>query len=247
MRGLWKLTWVELKLFLREPMGAFFTLIFPMMMLLCFGSIYGNKPSPHFGGFGMVDIAVPGYSAMVICMSGMFLLTIRIASYREQGVLRRLRPTPLRPHAVLAAQVLALFGMAALGMTALLVTGKLLYHMRVVGDPLSVAAALTLSTLSFLALGFVLAGIVPTTRTALATVMALFYPMIFLSGATIPREDLPETIRRVSQFFPLTHVVNLLRGIWIGDPWGHHLLEVGVLVGMIVVGVAITAKTFRWE
>jgi len=93
----------------------------------------------------------------------------------------------------------------------------------------------------------VLAGIVPTTRTALATVMALFYPMIFLSGATIPREDLPETIRRASQFFPLTHVVNLLRGIWIGDPWGHHLLEVGVLVGMIVVGVAITAKTFRWE
>ena len=92
-----------------------------------------------------------------------------------------------------------------------------------------------------------LAGIVPTTRTALATVMALFYPMIFLSGATIPREELPESIRRFSQVFPLTHVVNLLRGIWIGDAWSRHTIEVGVLAGLIVVGVAVTAKTFRWE
>ena len=210
-------------------------------------SIYGNKPSDHFGGFGMVDISVPGYSAMVICMSGLFLLTLRIASYREQGVLRRLRPTPLQPHAILTAQVLALFGMTALGMTALMVTGKLLYHMRVVGDPLSIVAALGLSTLSFLALGFVLAGIVPTTRTALSTVMVLFYPMIFLSGATIPREELPESIRRISQVFPLTYVVNLLRGMWIGDPWSRHLVDVAVLAGMIVIGVAVTAKTFRWE
>jgi len=100
---------------------------------------------------------------------------------------------------------------------------------------------------SFLALGFILAGIVPTTRTALSTVMVLFYPMIFLSGATIPREELPESIRRISQVLPLTHVVNLLRGTWIGDPWSRHLVDVAVLAGMIVLGVAITAKTFRWE
>ena len=113
--------------------------------------------------------------------------------------------------------------------------------------PLNIAAALGLSTVSFLALGFILAGIVPTTRTALSTVMVLFYPMIFLSGATIPREELPESIRRISQVLPLTHVVNLLRGTWIGDPWSRHLVDVAVLAGMIVLGVAITAKTFRWE
>jgi ABC-2 type transport system permease protein len=247
MRGLWKLTWIELKLFLREPMGAFFTIFFPMIMLLCFGGVYGNKPNDYFGGFGMVDVSVPGYSAMVICMSGLFLLTLRIVSYREQGVLRRLRPTPLRPHVILTAQVLALFVMTALGMAALMVTGKLVFHMRVAGDPLAIAAALGLSTLSFLALGFVLAGIMPTTRTALSAVMVLFYPMIFLSGATIPREQLPASILRISQVFPLTHVVNLLRGMFTGEPWSKHMVDVGILAGMVVVGVAITAKTFRWE
>lgn len=59
MHGFWKLTWTGIKLFLREPMAAFFTLAFPPMMLFVFGSVYGNKPSPFFGGYGSVDGSVP--------------------------------------------------------------------------------------------------------------------------------------------------------------------------------------------
>ena len=89
MRGLYKLSVVEMKLFLREPMAAFFTLVFPLMMLFLFGSIYGNKPSPFFGGFGSVDISVPAYTAMIIATSGLMGITIVLATYREQGILRR--------------------------------------------------------------------------------------------------------------------------------------------------------------
>jgi ABC-2 type transport system permease protein len=247
MHGFWKLTWTEAKLFLREPMAAFFTLAFPLMMLFLFGSIYGNKPTSFFGGYGSVDISVPAYTAMIIATSGLLGLTVVMSSYRERGILRRLQATPLRPHTILSAQVIVIFMMTALGMALLIVAGKLVYGLRFAGNPLSVAGAFVLSSLSFFALGFVVAGLMPTARTAQVVSMVIFYPMIFLSGATIPREIIPETIRLYAQALPLTHVVSLLRGLWIGESWSQHLTEVGILIAITVVGVMVSAKTFRWE
>ena len=247
MRGFWQLTLMEAQLFLREPMAAFFTLAFPLMMLFLFGSIYGNKPTPFFGGYGSVDVSVPGYTAMIIATSGLLSLAIAMASYREQGILRRPKATPLRPQAILGAQVTVTFLMTALGMGLLVIAGKVVYGLRFAGNPLSVLAAFVLSCMSFFALGFVLAGLLPTARTAQIVVMVFFYPMIFLSGATLPREILPESIRKFAQVLPLTHVVTLLRGIWTGEPWGKHVVEVGILSALLVAGISISAKTFRWE
>ncbi len=247
MHGLFKLTWMELRLFLREPMGAFFTLLFPVMLLFLFGSIYGNEPTPLFGGQGTIDISVPAYTAMIIATTGLMSLSITLAGYRERGILRRLGLTPLRPQAVLVAQTAVLFLMTALGMALLVVAGKLVYGLRFHGDVLSVAGGFVLSCASFFALGFVLAGILPTARTAQIVVMVLFYPMLFLSGAGMPRELMPEGVRRAGEFLPLTYVVNLLRALWVGQSWAAHTHDVLVLGGLLVAGVAISALTFRWE
>lgn len=77
--------------------------------------------------------------------------------------------------------------------------------------------------------------------------MVIFYPMMFLSGASMPLEIMPETIQRIADFLPLTYVVKLLRGLWFGDAWGDHLLETGVLAGVLVVCTALAAWLFRWE
>jgi len=247
MKSLLKMTWMETKLFLREPIGAFFTLVFPLMMLFLFGSIYGNEPSQYFNGYGSMDVSVPAYTAMIIGTSGLMSITITMAAYRENGILRRLRATPISPLVVLAAQVIVVFAMTCLGMVLLIVAGKLVYHVRFEGNALSVLAGFVLSSLSFFGLGFILAGIMPTARTAQVVGMVLLYPMLFLSGAGFPRELLPEAIKKVSTFLPLTYVVNLLRGLWIGEAWSNHLLNVGVLTGMLIIGVIISAITFRWE
>lgn len=242
-QSLLKMTWMEIKLFLREPMGAFFTL----MMLFLFGSIYGNAPSQMFGGRGTVDISLPAYTAMIIATSGLMSVTIKMASYRENGVLRRLRTTPVSPLTILAVQVIVAFAMTTLGMVLLVLAGKLVYHVRFEGNALSVFGGFVLCSLSFFGLGFILAGVMPNARTAQIFGMVLLYPMLFLSGAGFPRELLPEAIRKVSAFLPLTYVVNLLRGLWIGEAWSAHLLDVCVLAGMLVVGVVVSAKTFKWE
>ena len=247
MKGFWKLTWTEFKLFLREPMAAFFTLVFPLMMLFLFGSINGNEPRDGLGGFGVVDVMVPAYTAMIIATSGLLSLTIAVAVYREKGILRRLRATPLRPQTILSAMVIVTFLMTALGMSFLLISGKAAFGLRFAGNAFSVLAAFILSSLSFFALGFVLAGVMPTARTAQIVGMVIFYPMIFLSGATLPLQVLPQAVRDFSPILPLTHVVSLLQGLWMGEGWGEHLKEVGILVGLLVAGVAVSAKTFRWE
>jgi ABC-2 type transport system permease protein len=197
MKSLLKMTWMETKLFFREPVGAFFTLAFPLMMLFLFGSIYGNKPTQMFNGYGTIDISVPAYTAMIVATTGLMGLTITMAAYRENGVLRRLRTTPISPLVVLVAQVIVLFLMTTLGMVLLIVAGKLVYHMRFEGNALSVLAGFTLCSLSFFALGFVLAGLMPNARTAQVVGMVLLYPMLFLSGAGFPRELLPEAIKKV--------------------------------------------------
>jgi ABC-2 type transport system permease protein len=247
MKAFLKYTLTELKLFLREPVGAFFTLLFPLMMLFLFGSIYGNDPTPMFNGYGSVDVSVPAYTAMIIGTTGIMSITITISAYREKGILRRLRISPLRPLVILAGQVAVIFLMTVAGMLLLVISGKLVYHMRFDGDVFNVILAFALSSLSFFALGFVLASVLPNARTAQVVGMAIFYPMLFLSGAGLPREILPDAIREFSKFLPLTHVVTLLRGLWIGDSWSQHLSEVWVLLGLLLAGVLVSVKAFRWE
>lgn len=247
MKSLRKMIWMEAKLFLREPVGAFFTLVFPLMMLFLFGSIYGNEPTPLFGGQGTIDISIPTYTAMIIGTTGLMSTTITMATYRENGILRRLRTTPVSPLAVLGAQVVVVFAMTGLGMLLLITAGKLVYHVRFEGNAFSMLAGFVLSSLSFFGIGFILAGTMPTARTAQIVGLVILYPMLFLSGAGFPRELLPEGIQKVSNFLPLTYVVNLLRGLWIGETWGMHWLDVSVLAGMLVIGIVVSVRTFRWE
>jgi ABC-2 type transport system permease protein len=174
-------------------------------------------------------------------------INITMAAYRENGVLRRLRTTPVSPLVVLTAQVIVVFAMTSLGMVLLIVAGKLVYHMRFEGNVLSVLAGFILCSLSFFGLGFILAGLMRTARTAQIVGMVLLYPMLFLSGAGFPRELLPETIKKASTFLPLTYVVNLLRGLWIGETWSQHTTDAIVLAILLVVGVLISIRTFRWE
>jgi ABC-2 type transport system permease protein len=248
MKSLLKMTWMEAKLFLREPVGAFFTLAFPLIMLFIFGTIYSNIPAgPGSGGPDAISSLIPAFMAMVIGITGLMAVTITMATYRENGILRRLRTTPVRPLVVMVAQVAVVFTMTALGTLLLIAAGRLVYHVRFEGSILSMVGGFILGSLSFFGIGFILAGILPTARTAQVVAMVLVYPMLIFSGAAWPRELMPAAVQKVSAFIPLTYVVNLLHGLWTGQPWGNHLLDVGVLVGMLLLGIVISVKTFRWE
>jgi ABC-2 type transport system permease protein len=244
---IWKMTVIETKLFLREPMAAFFTIAFPLMMLFLFGAIYGNEPTELFGGRGTMDVSVPAYMAMIIGTVGLLSLTISITSYREKGILRRFRSTPLRPYVILLDTVLVNFLMTLFGTALLIIAAKLIYHLRFDGSVLLFLAAFTLASLSFFSLGFVIASLAPTARVAQVVGMVIFYPMLFLSGAAIPLEIMPDSIKKVANFLPLSYVVELLKGMWFGEHLADHLVSILILTGILIAGIVISALTFRWE
>ena len=116
MKSLLKMTWMEAKLFLREPVGAFFTLVFPLIMLFIFGTVYSNVPTgPGSGGPDAIGSLIPAFMAMVIGITGLMAVTITMATYRENGILRRLRTTPVSPLVVMVAQVAVVFTMTCPG------------------------------------------------------------------------------------------------------------------------------------
>ena len=247
MRALAKLTWMQIKLYLREPIALFFTIAYAPMMLVLFGSIYGNEPSPMFGGRGTIDVSVPAYIGLIIISVGLMSIPIAVSSARESGVLRRYRTTPLSPAVYLTADVLVYFLMTLLGVILLVAVGRFGYGMQFDGNVFSVLAGFSLGALAVFACGYLIAGLAPTARLAQTAGMVIAFPMMFLSGATFPLQIMPEGVRAVSKFLPVTHVVTLLQGLWKGDSWGSHGTEVIVLVVVLAAGVILSARTFRWE
>ena len=238
---------IEMKLFFRDFTSTFFTLGMPVMLLLLFGSIYGNKPTPVFGGLGSVDVSVPADFAIIIVVAGIMNLPITIVSYREKKVLKRFRCTPMNPSMILFVQFVLNILVGFFGAAVLILLGKLIYGLRFPGSIFQTALAFLLSCASIFSLGFFLASILKTVRSVSAVSFILYFPMIFLSGATLPREFLPKGVLTVSQFLPLTHVVNLLRGIWAGQSWGLFYKEIIILVGIMILSVIVSVKIFRWE
>lgn len=247
MQSFLNLTWTNLKLYVREPIATFFTLAFPPLMVLLFGAMYGNEPSPLFGGRGSMDVSMPAYTAMVLATVAFVGVPITLGGYREAGVLRRYKATALRPSTYILSDVVANLLMTLAGMVGLVLVGWLLYRVHFEGNVLTVIAAVVFCGLAMFAVGYLIASVAPNARTAQVVSMVIFYPMLFLSGAGIPLEIMPATIKKIASFLPLTYVVKLLRGLWFGDSWGEHLLETAVLGGVLVVGAALSARFFRWE
>jgi ABC-2 type transport system permease protein len=244
LRPLWKLTVTEFKLFLREPAAVFFTLAFPLLLLLLNGG-NGNRPRAELGGRGVMDVLVPGFVAMVLALAGLTSLPGLLATYRERGILRRLAVTPVSPALLLAGQLLAHLAMATLGALLVVGAGMLLFGLNPPRDPGRLLAAYLLGGLALFAIGSVLAALAPTARTAEAAGLAVFFPMIFLSGAAVPRESLSDGMRRIGEVLPLTPVVDGLRGAWDGS--GPGLLTLAVPAAILVVATTVAARTFRWE
>lgn len=246
MTALIVLTWTDLKLHLRNFTAVFFTLAFPALMLLLFGAMYGNQPSPYFGGYGPMDVSIPGYIAsLVIGSAGFMGLPVELATRRQQGVLRRFRATPLSPAAVLFSLLAVNLAFAVLGAVLLGAVGAVAWKVRMPADPLSLCAGFLLCSASQFSLGFLIASLVRPMRSVLAVSMAVFYPMMFLSGGTIPAAFLPRAVQDISRFLPMTWAVTLLKDLWFGIGWNP--VAVAVECGVLAVSALLSVRFFRWE
>jgi ABC-2 type transport system permease protein len=250
VRGLWALTWLELKIFIREPLGFFGSVFMPVAVFVILGRAFAGRGAmesldPDTARFAAVD--GPVFAAIFVLLSAVLSLVTIIAIYREGGILKRLRATPLRPHTILGAQVIVKLLLSAVTLILVAIAGRRYYVGIETTRVLAFSLALVISGASILSIGFLIASLVPTARFAQPVGAVVLYPMLGLSGLFFPLAALPPGLQLVSNLLPLTYSVSLLRGIWLGDPWVMHLGDVAALAIATAICGVLTARVFRWE
>lgn len=248
MRGLWRLTWLEIKIFVREPLGVIGTVGAPVLVFVVFGRLLGPRArtgSSQVPRFVSVDL--PIFASLLIVASAVLSLVAIVAIYREGGILKRLRATPLQPVTILTAHVMVKLLSTAVTFALMIAAGRRYYPVDPAVPIASFTLALLVSTLSIVSLGFLIASVVPTARFAQPIGTLIVYPMLGLSGLFVPVESMPPAGQIVSRALPFTYAVSLLRGIWHGEGWSGHLGDLAALGVMFVVFIAVSSKVFRWE
>ncbi len=245
VRMAWAMTVSEWRLLLREPSAFFFTLVFPILLLLVFGGIFGNDPADGFEGVGPMDRSVPAYCVLIIGTLAIFNIPIQLAAYRENGVLRRLQATPIRAWMIFGAQLAVGFAVTALGTLLMLLIGVLVFDLNLPERPFATALALVMGVIGFASAGFVIAALCRTSRQVQLVANFLYFPQLFLSGASLPRNLFPDWLERISEWLPLTQLTLLVQDLWVGDGW--RLSAIVYLVAMTVIGLALSIRLFRWE
>lgn len=248
LRGLWTLTWIEIKVFLREPLGAFGMIVIPVLVFVVVGRILGYRVSlPSLSANSFLRVGVPVLGSILITLSAVLSLVTIISIYREGGILKRLRATPLRPQTILTAHVLVKLLLTGVTLLLMLLAGKRYYPIGIHAPLVSFTIALLISTWSILSIGFLIASVVPTARFSQPIGALILYPMVGLSGLFVAVESLPPKLQIVARILPLTYAVSLLEGIWKGDAWSAHVRDVTALILGFIVCTALSAKVFRWE
>jgi ABC-2 type transport system permease protein len=246
LRGFWKLTWLETKIFVREPMGFVGALVMPVVVFIVLGRAFGAG-TPVAAPAVDIPFNVAILAAVLIAISAVQSLVAIISIYREGGILKRLRSTPLSPVTIMGAQVAVKLVFTVISLSLLMLAGRRLFPgvMRV--NVFSFTVAVLLSTFSILSLGFVIASMVPTARFAQVISAAVVYPMLALSGLFFPVERFPPALRSVAYLLPTTHAVALLQGVWDGSGWGARWGDVAALLALFAAYTALSTKFFRWE
>jgi ABC-2 type transport system permease protein len=248
LRGLWQLTWLEIKIFVREPMGVIGTVAVPVVVFVLIGRAFGGRvQSAPADAPRVMTVDLPIFAAMLIALSAVLSLVTIISIYREGGILKRLRATPLRAHTILSAHVIVKLLLTAVTLGATVLAGRRYYPLDS-GVPLvAFTLALLFSTVSIQSIGFLIASLVPTARFAQPIGSLILYPMLGLSGLFVPVDSLPPMLQTVARVLPLTYAVSLLRGIWHGEGWLAHASDVAALILVFVICTALSTKVFRWE
>jgi ABC-2 type transport system permease protein len=248
LRGLAQLTWLEIKIFLREPLGTIGSIVIPVVLFLVVGRLMGGRSTPpSAASTAFVQDRLPVLVSLFIAINAVLSLVTIISIYREGGILKRLRATPLRPHTILMAQVLVKLLFTAVTLGLMMLAGRRYYTAAADAPVIAFGVALLVSTFAILSMGFVIASLVPTARFAQPIGAVILYPMIALSGLFVPVEALPQGLQVLARVLPLTYAVSLLQGIWTGGAWSAHLGDLAALALVFVVCAVLSARVFRWE
>ncbi|GGH36127.1 transport permease protein [Microbacterium album] len=223
-----------------------FALAVPPLLLIVFGAIPAfREADPALGGLRVIDLYAPILVAVGVTILAVYSLPQQFAGYRERGVLRRMRTTPVRPPALLGALLLLFTALGVCTLALVLVLARLAYGVPLPAAPLAYASAYLLTVLALFSLGLLVAALAPSATSASAVGLVLFFSLAFFGGLWIPRDRMSDVLRAASDLTPVGAGVQSLQDAAAGG-WPS-LLSILVLMGWTIVAGGSAARLFRWE
>jgi len=245
VRLLSKMSWLELKLFLREPLTVLFALALPLLVLFVMGGVFGNQAEAgYYRDIGAMNYYVPAYVALVTASVGLISLPVHLAGNRERGVLKRYHASSIPAWVVVGASIFTMFVIASVSALLLVVVARLMHDVVMPNSYAAVVAAFMLCGLAFAALGVLLGAVLPNARSAQALGVLLWFVMLILGGAGPPPEVLSGIMDPIGRITPLRHGIRILQDAWLSLDAGLSWLIVAVI---LVAATAAAIKYFAWE
>ncbi|GGM55697.1 ABC transporter permease [Dactylosporangium sucinum] len=247
MTALTRMIRVESKLFLREPVGAFFGIAFPALLILVLGlALPGFRdPADELGGKRPVDIYLPITMTLAIATVTMVTLLGVVSGYRERGVLRRLSTTPISPVTLLGAQLVVNVAALLAGCALAWAVAAAVFDVPPPGNVVGFLLAFTLGASAMCAVALLVAAVTPSARASSGVGSLVYFPMMFFAGVWTPGPTMPDTVRRIADFTPLGAASQAVQSAWSGSwPTPLHL---GVMVAFTVLLGALASRYLRWD
>lgn len=247
MKAFKALLGVELKLSFRDMNMPLFAIIMPVVITAIIGMLYVGQPAFEGAPYSFVDQSVPAIVTVGICAGGAMGLPIVVSYYRQRGVLKRLFVTPINASTILIAQV-AMYGIYAVVSSVLvLIVATVFFGYTFSGSALGFIGSYLLVATAMFSIGMAVGGLARDEKVASIAGSALYFPMLLLSGTTVPYEILPTPVQYVADVLPLTQGIKLLKATVLDLPLDGTIVAVVVLVAWSVVCISLALRYFKWE
>jgi ABC-2 type transport system permease protein len=235
----WQQFRFERRMFWRNPSAAFFNFLLPLLLLVLIASAFAGDDDE-------LEVLVPGVAGMGVLATTFTALAFNLTLLREEGVLKRIRGTPMPAGAYLAG----LIGSAALNalvqVVLVVLIGNVVYGVALPVDPLLLALFTALGVVCFASLGIAFSHVIPNEDAAPAYTNAVFLPLLFISGVFYSADELPEALRTVAEVLPLKHLIDGLSEAIIGAG-GDAAAAAAVVGAWALCGIVLAVRFFRWE
>jgi ABC-2 type transport system permease protein len=234
----WQQFRLERKMFWRNPSAAFFNFLLPLLLLVLTATAFDVADEG-------LDVLIPGVAGMGVLATTFTSLAFNLTWLRDEGILKRIRGTPMPPTAYVAGLIGSAAVNAILQVAIVVTIGNLVYGVDWPHDPALLVLFTVLGLVCFSALGVAFSHLIPNEEAAPAYTNAVFLPLIFISGVFYSAEELPEALKVIAEALPLKHLIDgLSEAIVGGADAGTAAL---VLAAWTVVGVVLAVRFFRWN
>jgi ABC-2 type transport system permease protein len=237
----WRQFRFERRMFWRNPSAAFFNFTLPFLFLVLIASVFGANRKE-------LNILVPGIAGMAVLGTTFTALAYNFVFSREQGILKRIRGTPMPPLAYFGGVIGSAVANAVVQVALVVIIGRVFYDVPLPKDYLELIVFLVLGVVAFGSLGMAFANAIPNFDSAPAYINAVFLPAIFISGVFYSTKSLPVVLKAIAVALPLKHEIDGLHGaIVTGAGLTHHLTALAVVGGWALAGLVLAVRFFRWD